>query len=192
MQKISLSAEAMQLPMWEAESKPIVFFDERGPRYPFRPPYYSFQTAELSHHRFSYWDFEQKRLFFSPYPLWLSFWKDDKTEQGELKYSVNGLPDREKDIWEARRKKWEQAASQLVPQKEVKPRKPRKPYKWSKKALKRNRLRKLRQRVEKKHGFNPDHPDLFDAHILLAIEAEINEKIAETPRYFEGENVKWH
>ena len=73
---------------------------------------------------------------------------------------------------------------------QAKKRKPRKPYKWSTAAKVRNRQRRLRKRIEKQFGYDPNRPDLFDGDTLLAIESEFHDRIHDNPDYFiHGKNT---
>ena len=135
--------------------------------------------------RFAYWDSEREMIVLSPTTLWVSFWKDDKTPEGELKTSPNGLPKHEKEIWRQRRTEWDaEWQAEIANAPAVIPKKPRKSYKWSKEAKARNRRKRLRQRIEKAHGYDPNRPDLFDGEILIAIDAEYHERINDNPVYF--------
>lgn len=166
--------------LWEPERQAIVFVDEDGPYYPFQHQGASPTDWEVSHCRFSYW--EQGRFYFAPATLRVSFWKDDKTEDGKLQWSVNGLPAIEKGLWSGVLSEWEAGLQEAVVP--VKPKKPRKRYKWSKAALVRNRQKRLRKRIEKKHGYDPDRPTLFDDDLRMEIELEFMERITQNKVYF--------
>jgi len=185
------AVEAVQLTMFQTPRQPIRFVDERG------KPTFPFQTQEgwidwkCSHAgRYYYWQSEinNKEVnhgYFSPHVLNVSFWKDDKTPEGELKSSTSGAPDREKKIWAERLARWEaEAMEQWESTPYAPPKKPRKKYKWSRRAKIRNRQRLLRGRIEKKHGYDPDRPTLFDKDLRDAIEKEFQERIHDNPDYF--------
>ena len=174
----------IQLLLWKPTFKPTEFFREDGtPCYPFQieGKGWIWGDLEMSYAgRNIYWDYITRSLLFSPHVLRVSVWSDPETNK--LMSSYRGVPDEVKAIWAERRERDEtEAFNNFVP---VAPKKPRKPYKWSKKAKIRNRQRLLRKRIEKKHGYNPNRPDLFDGEILLAIEADFQEAIHDNPDYF--------
>lgn len=77
----------------------------------------------------------------------------------------------------------------LAQQQEAKPK--RKQSKWSREAKARNRRKRLKARIEKKHGYDPDQPTMFDDEILAEIDFEYQMKIAEMPDYYAGKDVEF-
>ena len=174
----------IQLLLWKPTFKATEFFDEDSkPLYPFKIEGKGWLMGdfEMSYAgRNIYWDYITQSFMFSPLMIMVSVWNDPETNK--LMHSHRGVPDEIKAMWrEKRAREEEEDFKDFVP---VKPMKPRKPYKWSKKAKIRNRQRLLRKRIEKKHGYDPNRPDLFDGEILLAIEADFQEAIHDNPDYF--------
>ena len=182
--------------MFQTPRQPIKLTDEKGElTFPFKTEE-AWANWKCSHAgRYYYWESEVRnqevnRGYFSPHILNVSFWKDDKTPEGELKSSTNGPPDREKQIWAERLAAWEAQALEQWKSTPHAPKKPRKKYKWSKRAKIRNRQRLLRKRIEKKHGYDPEKPTLFDKDLRISIQAEFEEHINNNPEYFiKGNNT---
>ena len=180
-----------QLPLFEQEIRAVRFFDEETGKqlYPFRVQGQAVSDWDICHAgKFSYWDTEKRMMVFTPSPVWVAFWKDDKTPEGELKSSINGIPAREKRIRAERLAQQRKEAEEWFKANPIQPpKKKRKPYKWSKEALSRNRKKRFRKRLEKKYGYNPDLPKFFDDETLLAIELECLEEFDKYPKFYSGE-----
>ena len=73
----------------------------------------------------------------------------------------------------------------------VKPKQKRKQSKWSREAKARNRRKRLKARIEKKHGYDPNQPTMFDDEILAEIDFEYQMNIAKQPDYYAGKDVEF-
>ena len=176
--------ESTQLYLIEtARTKPVDFSKMKAP---FRDREGYDRKAHCRAPQFFYWDSELERLLIVPIACNVSFWKDDKTPAGELKMSINGKPERERLYQQQKRDALnaELAAQGFFDTPAETPKKKRKPYKWSTAAIVRNRQRKLRKRIEKKYGYDPDRPQLFQDELAATIELEFQERIAKEPDYF--------
>lgn len=180
---------AEQLYIFQPERHPLDFSKFQTPLHNRCGAWYD---GQYSIGRFAYYESESEMIVLSPFALRLSFWKDDKTPEGELKTSLKGLPEREKEIWRQRLLEGErESAEYFANLPEVKPRKPRKGYKWSKAAIARNRRKRMRQRIEKRHGYNPNRPDIFQDEILADIESEYQTMLYQHPEYYAGESIDY-
>ena len=147
---------------------------------PFRNPYDGWTTKKhCQAGKFLYWETEMDCIVITPSPARVSFWKDEKTVDGELKMSIHGLPERE-------RGRYTTNDADVMPAPRRKRKRKRQSTRWSKAAIIRNRKRKLRARIEKRFGYTPNDLHLFDADLLARIDAEYKAHLAASPDYYAG------
>ena len=177
--------EIEQLDLFPRETKPHDFSNLKCPLQDGR----GYFDIEISHHRFAYFNHEVERIILSPYPLKISFWSCAKTGEMLSAPTTPKILDFIQEHHVQRMAKYASEDKQLVVTLHTPKRKPRKPYKWSKNAKARNRRNRLKKRIEKKHGYNPQQPSLFQKELLQDINVEYRQRLDLQPDYFAGETV---
>lgn len=164
-----------QLLLIQPTRKPAAFGKLNAP---FRDRYGWTDVPHCHAARFLYWESEMDCIVIAPMPCKVSFWKDEKTVDGELKTSIHGLPERE-------RGRYATTDTNVKPAPRRRKQK-RQSTRWSKSAIIRNRKRKLRLRIEKRFGYDPQSLHLFNDDLTSRIDAEYQKHLAANPDYYAG------
>lgn len=166
-----------QLELFEPEMKPI---DLDANPFPFRARYY---REDFSHCGL-FIDHQDGEFIFSAFFIINFIYSDYFTNRVKFtRWPACRLP------YDFYRTNEERTADIKQSRPEAKQRKKRKPYKWSREAKARNRRKRLKQRIQKKHGFDPNQSTLFQEELLSEIDFEYQMTIAKQPEYYAGEDV---
>ena len=174
-----------QLELFEPEWKPHDFSQRP---FPFASKYAHYDFGHCGR-----WiNYEDGEYIFSPFHHRNHIYSCYFTNRVKFtRWPACGLPRDFYDTDEEKAEREKQYLKYLADNNKLKPKKKRKSSKWSPEAKARNRRKRLRERIEKNHGYNPNQPTMLQEELLAKIEFEYKMTIAEMPDYYAGKDVEF-